>query len=133
MYVYLNRSLGIWTVGFFDPKGKWQPESNHCSSLQAAERVAWLNGTPITIFDSDSLSLKELLLTIQTELWEPEKNNSLGRLKNIICDLCRNYIYVEQVSQKEFLRYRNAGQKSWILFLEVMSKTKERQKKFLIL
>jgi len=131
MYVYLKKGLGVWTVGFFDPKGKWQPETDLYSPQQAAERVAWLNGKQIAIFNSDSLSLKELLLTIQTELWEPEKNNLLGRLKNVIFDLSRNYIYVDQVSQKEFLRYRNAGQKSWILFLEVVSKTKKKQEEFL--
>lgn len=131
MYVYLKKGLGVWTVGFFDPKDKWQPESDHYSPQQAAERVAWLNGKKISTFDSDRLSLKELLLTLQTELWEPEKKHLLGRIKNIIIALSRNYIYVDQVSEKDFLRYRNAGPKIWIMYLELVSKTKKKQQEFL--
>jgi len=44
-YVYL-RSQGemLWTVGFYDPKGKWHPESDHDTPEKAAERVRFLNG-----------------------------------------------------------------------------------------
>jgi hypothetical protein len=50
MYVYLkNRSepsgsSAAFTVGFYDPNGKWQPESDHSTAQAAANRVAWLNG-----------------------------------------------------------------------------------------
>lgn len=44
MYVYIKSEPGLWTVGFYDPAGEWQPESDHTSSEKAAERVAWLNG-----------------------------------------------------------------------------------------
>ena len=37
---------GLWTVGFFGPDGKFQPESDHDNSEDAARRVAWLNGGP---------------------------------------------------------------------------------------
>jgi hypothetical protein len=43
-YVYMSFEPGLWTVGFYDPAGKWQPESDHGSSEEAAKRVAWLNG-----------------------------------------------------------------------------------------
>lgn len=43
-YVYIRSEPVLWTVGFYDPAGKWQPESDHGSSEQAAERVAYLNG-----------------------------------------------------------------------------------------
>jgi hypothetical protein len=46
MYVYKRTEPGLWTVGFYDPKGKWEPESDHSSSDAAAERVRWLNGSP---------------------------------------------------------------------------------------
>jgi hypothetical protein len=131
MYVYLKKGLGVWTVGFFDPKGKWQPESDLYSPQQAAERVAWLNGKKISTFDSDRLSLNELLLTLQTDLWDPNNKPVLGRIKNIIIALSRNYTYVDQVSQKEFLRYRNAGAKTWSTFLDLVSKTKKKQEEFL--
>ena len=44
MYVYLNSEHGLWTVGFYRPDGKWEPESDHPSSDAAAARVAFLNG-----------------------------------------------------------------------------------------
>ena len=47
MYVYLDnmRTGGVYTVGFYDPSGKWQPESDHSTSEEAAKRVAYLNGS----------------------------------------------------------------------------------------
>ena len=36
---------GLWTVGFYDPDGNWEPESDHESKEKAAERVAYLNGS----------------------------------------------------------------------------------------
>lgn len=35
---------GLWTVGFYDPAGKWNAESDHDSTEKAAQRVAYLNG-----------------------------------------------------------------------------------------
>jgi hypothetical protein len=43
-YVYIRSETGLWTVGFYDPAGKWQPESDHGSSEEAAERARHLNG-----------------------------------------------------------------------------------------
>lgn len=45
MYVYVRSEPNLYTVGFYDPKGKWQPESDYNSSEEAASRVAWLNGS----------------------------------------------------------------------------------------
>lgn len=44
MYVYICSEPRLWTVGFYDPDGKWQPESDHDSAEKAADRVAYLNG-----------------------------------------------------------------------------------------
>lgn len=44
MYVYKRTEPGLWTVGYYDPKGKWEPESDHGSTEEAAKRTAWLNG-----------------------------------------------------------------------------------------
>lgn len=48
-YVYLtDRQDGngdLHTVGFYDPKGKWVPESDHEDKEEAAKRVAFLNGS----------------------------------------------------------------------------------------
>jgi hypothetical protein len=44
MYVYIRSEQYLWTVGFYDPIGKWHPESDWDSPEKAAERVAYLNG-----------------------------------------------------------------------------------------
>lgn len=48
MYVYIesehNAYGSLWTVGFYNPAGKFVPESDHESETKAAERVHWLNG-----------------------------------------------------------------------------------------
>lgn len=44
MYVYILSEPGLWTVGFFKPDGKWEPESDHDTKEAAAARVAYLNG-----------------------------------------------------------------------------------------
>lgn len=43
-YVYKRSEPGLYTVGFYDPDGKWEPESDHDNAIEAAKRVAWLNG-----------------------------------------------------------------------------------------
>lgn len=44
-YIYKRTEPGLWTVGGYDPAGRWQPESDHDSPQEAAQRVAWLNGS----------------------------------------------------------------------------------------
>lgn len=46
MYVYVQSEPGLWTVGFYQPDGRWEPESDHESKDKAAERVHYLNGSP---------------------------------------------------------------------------------------
>ena len=35
---------GLWTVGFYDPDGKFQPESDHDNIEEARKQVNYLNG-----------------------------------------------------------------------------------------
>ena len=44
MYVYIESEKGLYTVGFYDPKGKWNPESDWDSRAGASERTHYLNG-----------------------------------------------------------------------------------------
>jgi len=44
MYVYIMSEPGLWTVGFYDPQGKFHPESDHSSTDEARARVHYLNG-----------------------------------------------------------------------------------------
>ena len=43
-WVYLQSEPGLYTVVFYKPDGKWEPESDHASREEAAERVHYLNG-----------------------------------------------------------------------------------------
>lgn len=36
--------VNLWTVGFYDPSGKFHPESDHSTKEEAAARVHYLNG-----------------------------------------------------------------------------------------
>lgn len=45
MYVYQKSpGVDVWTVGFFRPDGKWEPESDRPTAERAAARIHWLNG-----------------------------------------------------------------------------------------
>lgn len=44
VWVYIHSEAGLWTVGFYDPTGKWHPESDYEHREQAAARVHYLNG-----------------------------------------------------------------------------------------
>ena len=43
-YVYIKSESQLWTVGFYSPDGKWNPESDHDNRYSAASRVCYLNG-----------------------------------------------------------------------------------------
>lgn len=43
-YVYIKTESGLWTVGFYDPKGEWYPDTDYNSREEAAKRVHYLNG-----------------------------------------------------------------------------------------
>ena len=43
-WVYIQSEPSLFTVGFYDPSGRWQPESDHGSKDEAARRVHYLNG-----------------------------------------------------------------------------------------
>lgn len=43
-YVYIKSEPNLYTVGFYKPDGKWEPESDHGNTAEAAARVHWLNG-----------------------------------------------------------------------------------------
>lgn len=46
MYVYVRSGPpdNLFTVGFYDPSGKWHPDSDHETEQAASERVHYLNG-----------------------------------------------------------------------------------------
>ena len=47
MYIYIRTESQLWTVGFYDPSGKFHPESDHDYQDAAARRAAFLNGSNV--------------------------------------------------------------------------------------
>jgi|21_taG_2_1085346.scaffolds.fasta_scaffold02175_18 hypothetical protein len=45
MYVYIRSEHSVFTVGFYDPNDNWHPDSDHDTNEEAADRVAYLNGS----------------------------------------------------------------------------------------
>lgn len=48
MWVFIETEIGLWTVGFYDPSGKFNPESDHDKKENAARRCAFLNGANVS-------------------------------------------------------------------------------------
>ena len=44
MWVYIEASAGIFHVGFYQPDGRFEIDSEHKNRNTARQRVAWLNG-----------------------------------------------------------------------------------------
>ena len=44
MWVFIESEPGLWTVGFYDPKGKWHSDSDWDDKAMARSRVHYLNG-----------------------------------------------------------------------------------------
>jgi len=63
----------LYTVGFYDIDGGWQPESDHDTAELAAERTAWLNGVnQITKLTAAAPDLLEVLTELFNLLEENE-------------------------------------------------------------
>lgn len=43
-YIYIKSEPLLWTVGFYKPDGKFEPESDYKNADAAAKRVHYLNG-----------------------------------------------------------------------------------------
>ena len=58
MYIYLKTESNLFTVGFYDPNGKFISESDHSDKEEAANRVAFLNAKEINREFSGSVKIK---------------------------------------------------------------------------
>lgn len=73
-WVYKRTEPTLWTVGFYKPDGTWEPESDHGSDHEAAERVHWLNGdctqdaSTSTSETNEDRVVKRLLVLTEDEL-----------------------------------------------------------------
>lgn len=44
MWVYKQTEPGLYTVGYYGPDGKWEPDTDWGNRDDAARRVRYLNG-----------------------------------------------------------------------------------------
>lgn len=44
MWVYIQSEPNLFTVGFYDPNGNWNSDSDWASKEEAQEQVHYLNG-----------------------------------------------------------------------------------------
>jgi hypothetical protein len=142
MYVYIETSPFIWTVGFFDPNGIFIPESDQTDPKLAAKRVAWLNGkkirnfkkefksNQIPVYSHEKLTVKELIETIETKLWTQNDSKINVRLINILKNLSLRIIYADEITKELFFSTRNAGKKSWFILQELLTITTSLHEEF---
>jgi hypothetical protein len=69
-YVYIKTESQLWTTGHYGPDGTFHTDEDFDDSEDAADRVAWLNGSP----ESFEQRLKSIEKTI---------DRMLGILSNI--------------------------------------------------
>ena len=70
-WVYLQAEPRLFTVGFFDPAGNWQPDSDHPSRDHAASRCNFLNGgwkVDVAMKVCQTATMREALRLVQAEL-----------------------------------------------------------------
>ena len=80
-----------------------------------------------TIHIPDRLSFSDLLYLLDNYFWDPAQKQNLGKLKKLLKSFEREFDFVDQVDELTFFRWRSAGPKSWILYQELLSKTKQKQ------
>jgi len=98
MYVYHDSEDGIYTVGFYDPNGKWHPESDQTSEDKAARRVHFLNGGSENINVDEIIGKENLIKKVNEPIFklrqelvgkgytEYRANRAIaGALPNCIC------------------------------------------------
>lgn len=60
MYIYIETEPGLWTVGHYDPTGKFIPESDWPAMDDAANRVHYLNGGTMSYHVRDTRDKDDL-------------------------------------------------------------------------
>jgi hypothetical protein len=87
-YVYIQSEFGeypLWTVGFYNPSGEWDSESDHGSKDEAAKRVHYLNGG----CDQDMI---EMLTSISEENYDDDDKSR--HLRTIIDRMKQGALHV---------------------------------------
>lgn len=122
MYVSFQKSPGKWSVGYYNSIGNWIHDSDHDSRTEATQRVVFLNGNKIAKFSNKSLTIQEVINFIDLISQSPNTENkrNLCRLKNVLTLLLNSYLYTDQLDRDIFLRTKNSGQITWLLYMKIL-------------
>jgi hypothetical protein len=69
VYVYKKSEPNLYTVGFYDPAGKWLAESDHPTEADAGARVHYLNGGELYGLPDGFAYPWTLHDTLQNQVW----------------------------------------------------------------
>lgn len=97
-YVYKRTEPSLWTVGFYTPEGKWEPDSDHDSPAKAAKRVHYLNGGQATAPELLA-ALQELTLRANQLIESAEANPTGSMVAVDMQDLGRLHIARDKAEQ----------------------------------
>ena len=67
-WVYIKSEPRLWTVGFYRPDGKWEPESDHSTPEEAARQVNFLCGGSLPSLEAQRDALKERVAELEEGL-----------------------------------------------------------------
>jgi hypothetical protein len=74
-WVYEQTEPNLWTVGFYDPQGRWHPDSDHGSQQKAGDRVHYLNGGALPVDPNDECATHTCDYYSYYLVWyDPEQN-----------------------------------------------------------
>lgn len=86
MYVYKRTEFSpycLYTVGFYEPSGKWIAESDYDNAGEAASRAALLNGSSEETIDKLINALKDFC-DLRTALSDDQFNNAYHNASKLI-------------------------------------------------
>ena len=95
-WIYKRTEPDLWTVGFYGPDGTWEPESDHGSRDEAADRVRYLNGgTQELVTSSDTPAFRRMLLLLKVQFdagaIERVPTSSNGDAADLLYRLCEQF------------------------------------------
>lgn len=61
-WVFKRTEPGLWTSGYYDPEGRFEPQADHDSAEAAADHVAYLNGSSALGWSSLGAEQREQLV-----------------------------------------------------------------------
>lgn len=89
-YVYIKSEPELWTVGYYDPQGRWNPESDHGSLSEAVARTAYLNGENTSAdarLKMHYLGLANLLGTVASSVEDTELRDMIEVALHVVTEI----------------------------------------------